>query len=58
MSAMTLILIFRHFSISSEYNVFLAVSWVCLHFVIVIYPDHTHLLFFTYFFSSFKITSA
>ena len=24
---------------------FLAVSWVCLHFVIVVFPDHTHLLF-------------
>ena len=24
---------------------FLAVPWVCLHFVIVIFPDHTHLLF-------------
>ena len=26
---------------------FLAVSWVCLQFVIVIFPDHTHLLFLT-----------
>ena len=25
---------------------FLAVSWVCLQFVIVVFPDHTHLLFF------------
>ena len=25
---------------------FLAVSWVCLLFVIVLFPDHTHLLFF------------
>ena len=24
---------------------FLAVPWVCLQFVIVIFPDHTHLLF-------------
>ena len=24
---------------------FLAVSWVCLLFVIVVFPDHTHLLF-------------
>ena len=24
---------------------FLAVSWVCLQFVIVVFPDHTHLLF-------------
>ena len=26
---------------------FLAVSWVCLQFVIVVFPDHTHLLFRT-----------
>ena len=25
--------------------VFLAVSWVCLQSVIVVFPDHTHLLF-------------
>ena len=25
---------------------FLAVPWVCLLFVIVVFPDHTHLLFF------------
>ena len=24
---------------------FIAVSWVCLQFVIVVFPDHTHLLF-------------
>ena len=24
---------------------FLAVPWDCLHFVIVVFPDHTHLLF-------------
>ena len=24
---------------------FLAVPWVCLLFVIVVFPDHTHLLF-------------
>ena len=24
---------------------FLAVSWVCLQFVIVVFPDHIHLLF-------------
>ena len=24
---------------------FLAVPWVCLQFVIMIFPDHTHLLF-------------
>ena len=23
---------------------FLAVSWVCLQFMIVVFPDHTHLL--------------
>ena len=27
-------------------RLFLAVSWVCLLFVIVVFPDHTHLLFF------------
>ena len=25
---------------------FLAVPWVCLHFVIVVFPTQTHLLFF------------
>ena len=25
----------------------LAVPWVCLQFVIVVFPDHTHLLFLT-----------
>ena len=25
---------------------FLAVPWVCMQFVIVVFPDHTHLLFF------------
>ena len=24
---------------------FLAVPWVCLQFVIVVFPDHTHILF-------------
>ena len=24
---------------------FLVVPWVCLRFVIVVFPDHTHLLF-------------
>ena len=24
---------------------FLAVPWVCLRFVVVVFPDHTHLLF-------------
>ena len=27
---------------------FLAVPYVCLQFVIVVFPDHTHLLFCTY----------
>ena len=26
---------------------FLAVPWACLRFVIVVFPDHTHLLFFS-----------
>ena len=26
---------------------FLAMPWVCLQFVIVVFPDHTHLLFLT-----------
>ena len=26
---------------------FLAVPWVCMQFVIVVFPDHTHLLFLT-----------
>ena len=25
---------------------FLSVPWLCLQFAIVIFPDHTHLLFF------------
>ena len=32
-------------------RLFLAVPWGCLQFVIVVFPDHTHLLFF---FTSFK----
>ena len=27
---------------------FLAVPWVCLQFAIVVFPDHTYLLFYTY----------
>ena len=27
---------------------FFAVPWVCLQFVIVVFPDHTHLLFLLY----------
>ena len=29
-------------------RLFLAVPGGCLQFVIVVFPDHTHLLFFTY----------
>ena len=29
-------------------SLFLAVPWVCLQFVIVVFPDHSHLLFFKY----------
>ena len=29
-------------------RLFLAVPWGCLRFVIVVFPDHTHLLFLTY----------
>ena len=32
---------------------FLAVPWGCLRFVIVVFPDHTHLLFFIYHFQNF-----
>ena len=28
-------------------RLFLAVPWGCLRFVIVVFPDHTHLLFIT-----------
>ena len=28
---------------------FLAVPWGCLQFVIVVFPEHTHLLFFSHF---------
>ena len=28
-------------------RLFLAVPWGCLRFVIVVFPDYTHLLFFT-----------
>ena len=31
-------------------RLFLVVSWGRLRFVIVVFPDHTHLLFFTVFF--------
>ena len=29
-------------------RLFLAVPWGCLQFVIVVFPDHTHLLFLSY----------
>ena len=32
---------------------FLAVPWGCLRFVIVVFPDHTHLLVFIYHFQNF-----
>ena len=31
-------------------RLFLAVPWGCLRFVIVVFPDHTHLLFFMNFY--------
>ena len=36
---------------------FLAVPWVCLQFVIVVNPDHTHLLFPIYKRSYMRISS-
>ena len=41
----------KHFKIvclSYNANIFHAVPWVCLQFVIVVFPDHAHLLFFIY----------
>ena len=35
---------------------FLAVPWVCLQFVIVVFPDHTHLLLFSSF-TMMKVTA-
>ena len=32
---------------------FLAVPWGCLRFLIVVFPDHTYLLFFIYHFQNF-----
>ena len=29
-------------------RLFLAVPWACLRFVILVFPDHTHLLFYEY----------
>ena len=34
-------------------RLFLAVPWGCLRFVIVVFPDHTHLLFFMNFYKQF-----
>ena len=34
-------------------RLFLAVPWGCLQFVIVVFPDHTHLLFLVYLQHSF-----
>ena len=33
---------------------FLAMPWVCLQFVIVVFPDHNHLLFFFKYIVSMK----
>ena len=40
LSSWCLVMVERHF---------LAVPWGCLQFVIVVFPDHTHLLFFIHF---------
>ena len=32
---------------------FLAVPWGCLRFVIVVFPDHTHLMFLSFSFTTF-----
>ena len=32
---------------------FLAVPWGCLRFVVVVFPDHTHLLFLLYYLNNF-----
>ena len=39
-------------------RLFLAVPWGCLQFVIVVFPDHIHLLFFMPFFSIKKVRIA
>ena len=36
---------------------FLAVPWDCLRFVIVLFPDHTHLLFLLDIFAAMYVTS-
>ena len=35
---------------------FLAVPWVCLRFVIVVFPDHTHLLLLLYILQDSAVT--
>ena len=45
-TANTMFLSFIRFNMVVEW-LFLAVPWGCLRFVIVIFPDHTHLLFFS-----------
>ena len=35
---------------------FLAMPWGCLRFVIVVFPDHTHLLFFINFLFTFYVS--
>ena len=37
-------------------RLFLAVPWGCLQFVIVVFPDHTHLLFLMVFNQAMNIT--
>ena len=38
-------------------RLFLAVPWGCLRFVIVVFPDHTHLLFFIWDFGKLPFPS-
>ena len=40
-----IIIIYRCIVNISVLRLFLTVPWVCLQFVIVVFPDHTHLLF-------------
>ena len=42
------LLIFSSWCLAMVEWLFLAVSWGCLRFVIVVFPDHTHLLFSMY----------
>ena len=43
--ALLIIIIYRCIVTISVLWLFLTVPWVCLQFVIVVFPDHTHLLF-------------